>query len=94
MKLTNNVVQMIRRVFSFATCLFILGYLLATDITVHAQPRRGAKTDKNIENNEKQTYPDLIIKKYDKDRAWPGNVIFVDKNRKCIVEANLEGKVV
>ncbi|NWF76864.1 MAG: aryl-sulfate sulfotransferase [Nitrospirae bacterium] len=48
----------------------------------------------NIENNEKQTYPDLIIKKYDKKRAWPGNIVFADSNRKCIVEANLEGKVV
>lgn len=55
----------------------------------HGDKKQGVETKKN-----QGPYPDLIIKKYDKDKTWPGNVIFVDKNRNCIVEASLDGKIV
>jgi len=57
------------------------------------QKRHGKKQD--IDKKKYQgPYPDLIIKKYDKNKTWPGNVIFVDKNRNCIIETSLDGKVV
>lgn len=49
--------------------------------------------DRNIDP-DKEAYPDLIIINYDKDKAWHGNVIFVDKNWNRIVEADLEGNIV
>lgn len=39
-------------------------------------------------------YPPLTISIYDKEKAWPGNLIFVDKNWNRVVEADLNGNIV
>ena len=40
------------------------------------------------------SYPDLQIIKHDRQKTFPGNIIFVDKLANRVVEATVEGKVV
>ena len=56
--------------------------------------KRGGRKQRTVTKKYQGPYPDLIVKKYDKDKTWQGNVLFVDKNRNRIVEAGLDGKIV
>jgi hypothetical protein len=55
------------------------------------RPGRGRSADRK---KDQGPYPELIVKKYDRERAWNGNVIFVDRQKNRVVEAGLDGKIV
>lgn len=69
------------------------GYLSESELQ-EAHKNRGSKPDRNDTATKKGAYPALVIKKYDKNKAWAGNVIFVDKIYNRIIEAGLDGRIV
>lgn len=71
------------------------GYLTKDEMRRY-RPKQLDKRGENavLSRNYTGNYPDLVVKKYDKDKVWPGNVIFVDKIWNRVVEVNLEGKVI
>lgn len=63
--------------------------------------RNEMRTFHQSKNREKATaeehqgsYPPLTVITCNKEKAWGGNVIFVDKNWNRVVEADLDGKIV
>lgn len=50
--------------------------------------------EKTASKKQSGTYPALTVLTHNKDKAWSGNVIFVDKNWNRVVEADLEGNIV
>lgn len=60
----------------------------------HRNRASGSEKPVADQKKDKEPYPKLIVSKYEKDKAWPGNVIFADKNRNRVVEAGLDGKIV
>jgi len=69
------------------------GYLSRKEMADFHQNRSGGSP--KAEKNEKEgRYPALVVKAYDKEKTWNGNVVFVDKHWNRIVECDLNGKVV
>ena len=62
------------------------GYVMRGEMRAFYQKRNGRKR-MVAEKTDEVPYPDLFVKKYDKNKIWPGNVTFVDKNRNRVGEA-------
>jgi hypothetical protein len=71
------------------------GYVTRKEARSFAQSRGGRKGSARGKSGDQDgPYPDLEILTLDRERAFPGNVIFVDKLAGRVVEATVEGKVV
>jgi hypothetical protein len=51
-------------------------------------------TNQVLSKKPEGSYPVLTVITYNEEKAWPGNVIFVDKNWNRVVEADLKGNIV
>lgn len=56
--------------------------------------RENRPHDPQETGDDREPCPDLVVERYVRDKVWDGNVIFVDGNRRRVVEVDLQGEVV
>jgi len=70
------------------------GYVTKKEMHDFRERHPGAKNKTADKNERNEPYPDLEVLEYNKEKTFPGNVIFVDKLCNRVVEADLKGHVV